>query len=435
MIKNEVAIEHCRRLIEADLQWGDPAGWTNEDFEDLSEKVFVRTSVRLSVSTLKRIWGKVRYESSPTTATLNALARYAGFGSWREFLQQQTAEPGPETSPAPFHTAPPGPATALRKRRKIPMSTIVLSLIILVGLLSLFSSRLGRSTGSRQSTTPSDLRFESRRVSDDLPNSVVFNYDASPLHPQKVMIQQSWDTARREEVDPNGTAYTSLYYYPGYFVAHLVVDGESKKTCEVFIPTKGWKGIIERKPLPIYLTADERMSGGSPLGIAATVLRDKTGSPIFNNVWVDLTNVREFGEIPADHFTFTTSLRNTATVEECLCRKVKITLLGKVGAIIIPLADKGCISDIGLLSGDRWTSGKDHDLSAFGCDFRSFQDLTCAVEDHRLTISLNKTPIFGIDHPNSIGKIMGVRIEFEGPGEIREMRLSGPGQNLDLLAR
>lgn len=450
MIKKETAIEHCRRLIEADLHWGDPADWTNEDFEDLSEKIFARTSVRLSVSTLKRIWGKVRYESSPTAATLNALARFAGCGSWREFLQQQEAPaplPARELSADPL-TAP-GDGSAMSghesamsgheltmrgKRRKIRMSTIVLVVIIGVGVLSLFSSRLGRSSGSRQPADPPGLRFESRKISDDLPNSVVFTYDARPLHPQKVMIQQSWDPARREEVDPNGTAYTSLYYYPGYFVAHLVVDGESKRTCEVFIPTKGWKGIVERKPLPIYLTAGERMIGGATLGITASLLKDKTGAALFNNTWVDFTNVREIDEIPADHFTLTTSLRNTATVEECLCRKVKITVLGKMSAIIIPLVDKGCISDIGLLSGDRWTSGKDHDLSAFGCDFRNFQDLTCTVADHRLSISLNKIPIFSIDHPNSIKKIMGIRIEFEGPGEIREMRLSGPGQQVDLLA-
>jgi len=461
VIKNEAAIEQCRRLIEAGLQWGDSADWTNEDFEDLGERIFAQTSVRLSVSTLKRIWGKVRYESSPTLGTLNALASFAGFGGWREFVQQQGevtaagaaampaqadaagAEGGAVTAaavsagsgvamPAAAGAAAPMVAAGMPKwplhKRQLRMSWIVLATLVLVGLLSLFSSRSGRGTASRPGTNPPGLRFESRRVSEDLPNSVVFQYDATPLHPRKVMIQQSWDTARREEVAPNGTAYTSLYYYPGYFVAHLVVDGESRKTCEVFIPTKGWKGIIERKPLPIYLTATP-----GPMGISAVVLQEKTGSALFNDQWVAFTNVREFKEVPADHFMLRTRLRNTSSVEQCLCRKVKVTILGTYGAIIIPLADKGCISDIGLLTGDRWISGKDHDLSAFGCDFRYFQDLTCAVENRRLKIALNATSILDTDQGHSIGRIMGVRIEFEGAGEVRKVRLSGPGQDLDLL--
>ena len=79
MTDNAAGLEHCKRLIGTSLGWGDAASWTNEDFDTLSDLIFDKTSVRLSVSTLKRIWGKVRYDSSPTTATLNALARYAGF--------------------------------------------------------------------------------------------------------------------------------------------------------------------------------------------------------------------------------------------------------------------------------------------------------------------------------------------------------------------
>src|SRR5579872_6067278 len=87
---NSSGLEQCKHLIEASLGWGNAASWTNEDFDTLSDRIFERTSVRLSVSTLKRIWGKVRYDSSPTTATLNALARYAGFEGWRDLIVAQT---------------------------------------------------------------------------------------------------------------------------------------------------------------------------------------------------------------------------------------------------------------------------------------------------------------------------------------------------------
>jgi len=444
--KNETSIQRCRRLIEDSLQWGDPSSWSNEDFEELSEKIYTTTSVRLSISTLKRIWGKVRYDSSPTPATLNALARFAGFESWRDFTSHtegsrtattstaaiSTANPSTTatstettTSKDPSASAPPPPRPA---RRRMRMGLLIVLCAVIIGLLSLFGSRL-----KQRPTGATNLSFDARQVSDGLPNSVVFHYDAGTLHPEKLMIQQSWDTTRREDVAPDSKAHTSLYYYPGFFTARLIADGQTVKKTDVFIRTKGWKGIIEKEPLPIYLKDDE-IKDHDGLQVSAATLQQKTGAALFNGTWVQFNNVRDFGDMPADDFTFTTALRNTATVEQCLCRGVKVYLLGTYSAIIIPLADKGCIADLNLLTGYELIHGKDHDLSAFGCDFRQLQQLECSVKDHRLKIRLNKTQIFDAAQSRSIGKIIGVRMAFEGPGEIREMTLKGgAGQSFDLL--
>ena len=101
--------------------------------------------------------------------------------------------------------------------------------------------------------------------------------------------------------------------------------------------------------------------------------------------------------------------------------------------MIIPLADKGCVSDISLLTGDRMLFGKDNDLSLFGCDFSHFQQLSCTVEGHRLKIMLNHTLIFTAEQRRSLGEIVGLRISFEGSGEIRDLTLQGPQQRIDLL--
>jgi hypothetical protein len=449
---NETSILRCRRLIEASLQWGDPSSWSNEDFEELSEKIYMATDVRLSVSTLKRIWGKVRYDSSPTAATLNALARFAGFENWREFIARtdtalashpiSSVQPPTSADPAASSFAEPAPpasadpaasfsaALILRPdRRRMRMGLLIVLCAAIIGLLSLFGSRLKQHPAG----AVANLSFDARQASDDLPNSVVFHYDASTLHPEKLMIQQSWDTTRREAVAPDSKAHTSLYYYPGFFTARLIADGQTVRKTDVFIRTKGWKGIIEKEPLPIYLK-EEEIKDHYGLQVSAATLQQKTGAALFNGTWVEFNNVRDFGGMAADDFTFTTTLRNTATVEQCLCRAVKIFILGTSSAIIIPLSDKGCISELNLLTGCEMILGKDHDLSAFGCDFRQPQQLECSVKDHRLKIRLNKTQILDVAQQRSIGKIIGIRVAFEGPGEIREMHLEGgTGQNYDLL--
>ena len=86
VLNQEEYIEKCRRLIEKKLAWGSSEYWQNQDYERLSEQIFEATNVTLSISTLKRLWGKVRYTSTPNLSTLNALAQFAGYKDWRSFL-------------------------------------------------------------------------------------------------------------------------------------------------------------------------------------------------------------------------------------------------------------------------------------------------------------------------------------------------------------
>ena len=80
-------LQTCLARIEEKLGWGSSQLWVNQDFENLSEKIEEATGVQLSVTTLKRIWGKVKYKSKPTITTLNALAGFIGFQHWRAFKQ------------------------------------------------------------------------------------------------------------------------------------------------------------------------------------------------------------------------------------------------------------------------------------------------------------------------------------------------------------
>lgn len=426
-MNNEADLLRCKHLIEVSLGWGDPASWTNEDFDVLSDRIFERTAVRLSVSTLKRIWGKVKYDHSPTTATLSALARYAGFDSWRDFL----SVPLKAETFAPAKAGPAGPPVpAVHAGGRIVLTPLIIGTVALGVLLALFSARFVHAPEAI-----SLLKFENRRTSDELPNSVVFDYDATALHPKQVLIQQSWDPKRREQVDPNGKQHTSIYYYPGYFAAKLIVDGVIRRESEVYITSKGWKVIVDHHPYPVYLSAQETKGDSGSLAVGAATLRGKTGSPVFSDTWVTFADVRPFPGVSGDHFSLATTLRNTSTVEECLCRRIRLLLQGKRGVIFIPLSDRGCISGLELYPGfGQAIVGKDHDLSAFGCDFHQWQRLVCSEQDHVVTIALNGRTVFSAANAVSIGDIVGLEIQFEGTGAIREAVLQGRGAPIDLLA-
>jgi hypothetical protein len=81
-------IEKAIKLYESNTGWGDSDEWTNQDFLILSEKIQERTGVALSYVTLKRVWGKVKYDSLPNTHTLDTLVQFLGYENWRDFKSQ-----------------------------------------------------------------------------------------------------------------------------------------------------------------------------------------------------------------------------------------------------------------------------------------------------------------------------------------------------------
>ncbi len=59
---------------------------TPAEFNELSHQIYIKTGRRLSLSSIKRIWGYVNYTSFPSLTTLNTLARYNEYKDWETFM-------------------------------------------------------------------------------------------------------------------------------------------------------------------------------------------------------------------------------------------------------------------------------------------------------------------------------------------------------------
>jgi hypothetical protein len=430
MEKNKQLLAACLLEIERSVGWGPASDWSNEDFENLSDKVFEKTGTRLSLSTMRRIWGRIRYDGFPNSATLNALAAFAGYTDWRSFCTQHATK---ENITENHDDVPAAPEIYEAIPKKSPARGIKrwAAISLLTGAIVLLAYQYNRNPKINYNA---NYVFSARKVTDDLPNSVVFTYDARAAAGAKVMIQQSWDTSRREYVDAKGTKHTSIYYYPGYFRAKLMINDKVVRQTPVYIQTKGWKAIAQREPLPVYFNNQDIWQKEKLSVSAKQMVKAFNGSQL-NNHWVEFDNMREFPGIDGDNFVFETELRNTATVEECLCRKVRIVLLGANYPMMLPLAAKGCVADINVFLGDSAILGKEHDLSAFGCDFQNPQLLRCEVQKSMIKIFLNNNLILSVPHSKPMGKVLGIRVVFEGAGEITKVRLASAHANYDLMKK
>lgn len=65
---------------------------TAKQFEDLSQKIFDRTGVLLSPTTLKRIWKYLDEPVNPRRSTLDVLARFCGWRDYSDFISGTVPE-------------------------------------------------------------------------------------------------------------------------------------------------------------------------------------------------------------------------------------------------------------------------------------------------------------------------------------------------------
>ncbi|RRB06563.1 hypothetical protein [Larkinella rosea] len=413
-------LQHCRMLIEEKVNWGDSSQWQNQDFETLSERIFAETNVTLSVSTLKRIWGKVRYDSAPTATTLNTLAQFVGFENWREFRKKPDLVYQETLQPVPVPSAPTLVSHPMGLRWPWIMGALVL--LGLIGIWA-FQNRVNPLQYG-------DLTFTSRPVTQGLPNTVLFDYDATDSNADSVFIQQSWDPRRRYRVDKDEHQYAGIYFYPGYFRAKLVLNDSIVKEHDLYINTDGWLGTINRDSIPVYFP-DKRLHRNGTIAITETDLTEQ-GVDFQKEVpSTSLHYVQPLGELPSTNFGFETELKSPFNRFNAVCQRTGIMLLCSRGMHLIQLSAKGCVSELNLSFAGQGVSGKTSDLSGFGVDFSNWVNVRCEVKDKHVKVFVNNKLAYEDHFQEDAGKIVGLRYYFQGPGVVKSARFyNGPNQTV-----
>lgn len=397
--------DHLVTLIEAKLGWGDGDTWSNKDFEELSERILKQTNKRLSVTTLKRIWGRAEWVANPSAATMDILSEFLGFENWRDFVS--------------IHKEEPAEQKALEKTKPYKTWSFIIALVVIGSLLGFYWNTTTENKKQNTVYKEEDFSFKSRTISQGIPNSVVFEYQASLANENaKIEIQQDWDRNKRMRIDKRDTVATCIYYHPGFFKSKLVVDDTIIKENDVFITTDNWLGMIERDSVPIYLKTKE-IYADSLLGINHETVSAYNLDARTSNVVVSLYQVKDFGDLYTNDFEMSTEVKNDFDEGISACQNVRIFILYDGGAIGIPLAKKGCSSDLTLMTMERFVDGKKNDLSGFGVDFNNYVNLKCVSKNQKLEILINNKSVYKMNVPEPAKKIKGISIHFEGAGSVK----------------
>ncbi|OOG73784.1 hypothetical protein [Algoriphagus sp. A40] len=408
------AAEKLKEAVEERLGRGPSGEWNNYDFERLSEEILSVTSVSLSVSTLKRFFGKVKYGSSPSLTTLNALSEFAGFADWRHFESSTVKSDYKETPPdkKPSILIP----MKARQLRGYLYSGISLLLIVLVFFY----------WKSMPSYDSADFSFSSKTVlTRGLPNSVIFDYEASRIKDSdSAFISQSWDIRRKFAIDKNARHHSSIYYYPGYFRAKLMAGEQVLKEHDIQITSDGWLGVVTAPwgERPLYFSKAEITTAGSIEVSEDLLLRYKV------SLHPDLPEIRLFNQdnlkgFYTDNFEFETEVKSGFSAGKAACQRMEILLQAKNDILILPLSRPECVGDLFLAAFGVGVGSQEEDLSGFGSELNEWVKIKVTCLDRQIRFFVNDKLAYQTRITNPVTEIVGVQYRFEGPGGVRNTRL------------
>jgi len=408
-----------KKAIEQKSGWGDSSQWTTQDFQTLSEAILEATKVNLSVTTLKRVLGKVQYNAQPRVSTLDALAQFLGYEDWRSFKRIV-----PSIHPvSSVDSSKPG-NNAFRFSYKI-LWIVVLVLGTVGGIIALTNRQDNYLPTSKPSQTNARLitnatHFRIKKISKGLPNTVVFDFGIDEPATKKIQIQQSWDPSKRINIQPGQQQATCMYYYPGFYQAKLVVNDQILKERDLFIESDGWVAALDRsKGRPEYVLANDLIKQNT-LRVSERV-RQKIAQ-FEQPRTLNYCYFQNFGQLSGSDFTFETGFRHTLRSGRLICQQVKVSIVGTKGAVTLPFAIPGCVGELALYLNGEQVKGAVNDLSGFGCDFLQMQHLKVVNRQNLIQIYLNDQLIWTQHLKYNLGNLVGVRYRFAGDGEVDYVR-------------
>lgn len=406
----ESVIQSCLRKIESQLGWGNGEEWSTQDFESLSKKIQESTGVALSVATLKRIWGKIKYDSKPTVTTLNALAQFVGYENWRTYKQSHPTNGKSNGHDKNYvtHRHP--------EKKQSSRLWIILAGILVVGLSVLL---VVLSMSSDRKIDPAPFQFSSKKVVDvGVPNTVIFDYDATAAtQDDSVFIQQSWDKRLSTLVDRNEHQHTSIYYYPGFFAAKLRVNETIVKEHLLVINTEGWLPLIEQNPVPVYFKEEDALQNGSfALTIDQIMASNVELQP--QPPHVAYFRVGDFGDVTTHDLILETQFKNDYTEGANACQFSEIVILFEGGALLVPFSAKGCVSELNFMDKE----GKKSDLTMLGCDFSDWVNVKIEFQPDKFIVYANSDSM-SFDLKSNAVKMVGVAYKFQGTGSVNGLTI------------
>jgi hypothetical protein len=395
--------------------YADTGQMTQRDFDYISSEIEKKSGILISGTTIKRL-ALGEFSRLPQVATLNAIANYFDYKTWQDLKTSRSAIIVAEKEiPSPILKKK---EFSFLKNKLVYFTASILLVIVVLGLF-LFKSKPGSVSNAEKA------KFSCQRSTrNEMPNTVIFNYDIDQVHADSFFIQQSWDKNRRKRIYRNTHTITDIYYEPGYHIAKLIANDSIIRTIDVHIPTDRWFFYAidnVANYIPEYIKTDKFLNNGI-LGLSAQQLKD-------NNIDITKDKLYHYTYFPSEmtvksnNFRLKTRIRRN-DVRNSLCPTITIELFCQGYFILMKTTNKGCANKASLLLGQE-VKGNETDLTALTFDVSQWTDVEFVSNNNIVTIYINNKKVFSAPSFDRIKYISGLAFISNGLCEVDNVELAG----------
>lgn len=411
----------CGDLIAEKMDKGDISNWPNSDYQRLSYAIWRENKVRLSVNTLKRIFGKAKTEEhyAPNVTTLDILAVFLNYRDWQHFkAKNQIAVSSialqPETVPSQLNEN--SHASISRKKQFVSyLPYIAMALIICLGSFGLLFWK-------KNERAYQDIRIFSRNPGENIFNSVPFELIFPAGFKGRDSLLLDFDDGQQEKLNLEKRKRIHYFDVPGRYKVKLSYKNKLVDSAVVIVGSKGWfayarmNSPLKRFPL---IDFDGSMEGMSKVTNKAI---SKIGVDTLGEFSLNFVNFKKT-DISGDNFELVSNVKTSDQIKGAECGQVFFLVLGQLERHLISIVDPSCTDLAAAYFSEQERHGQAHDLGTLGHSLKEGGTVKLLVKNKQVTVCLNDKVIYATNYKKPIGKIAGVRVFFSGCGELKSFSL------------
>ena len=458
-------LDQLRQKIEEKLNSGPVSEWTERNFHGLGDLLEQRTGERVSVTTLKRLLGKIERKKKPHLKTLNNVANFVGYGNWSNYkltLQEEAekeqiatdrnaSEETSESEPDDIQTGQPETIFSidLETREQSPAAlqpsfkqqrpawrkwltaAEVLTVVAVIGWLVYgFVNRSGQvgnqdlalaekvdKAGRKPLGGKNTLKLSSSRFDYEKSRFTVnVEYYLPDVSFSNINLIKFNDVLQYLNINTQSKqgSTTHTYTEPGLYHIKIFSNKQTLAELPVTIPSKDWMGRVhftekDREAI------DFNVHGIDKEKLAALLPKE----PI--RFWTSYRYFNNFS-IEGETFILKSRFRNTPANNETRDGNTFLEVNGEHNDIRVQLANNSSSIKFFQVFSEQKTETLDGPL-AFRTHLSDWQELIIKNDHQTVTVFLNGKELYQTTYKEPIGTIKGLQFSFIGLGEIDYLKI------------
>lgn len=409
MIEQEY-LRLCLIEIEKKLNWDSSSLWKESDYIKLAQLISESSLISISPHTLKRLFGKIKYNDqyNPQLATKDALSKFIGYLDWEDYILKTKSNTLEESLPEEKLVR----KNKIKKRNFLILGLLVLLFMIIYSFgfkdykkqMDSFEFSLQDSIGKVPFTVP--IRYDLSKVTGEDSLFIDFNFN----HPYR---GKQLTTPKKERSAVNFT-----YQIPGYYYIKLKKGNDTLCKKKVLAMSEKWDSYFVSESNMGKFWLDNQIEQSSDSLGSLYFSPAKLASHGFDVTKVYYIHHRLFQEfkIDGDNFEFETRFKDSKALGGITCYDFIIRLICEKNTNFVNLMESGCSQFSALKFGEIEKDGSQENMSKFKMIPELWNVLTIKVVDKNVVVYVNKKLIYHGSYKQPNGNIVGIENVFKGTG-------------------